>query len=234
MRFPDGSLTPAPLQTPGVPHVRYLETRLLELRLRGRDVGDAECDRRGRERRELVVVRVRRHDGERDVPGLVLDPVVGRGVRVPPQTEQLSVEVVRRVDVGHRNADVVDALDADHAAASGYGAYRLCSVSGFPSGSVKFAMWQTPVSNVSPWNCTPFASSSARAAARRRRGAGRCCSPAARTRRRTAPAARSRSTYLPPRTRSARSRRAEARESRRRTPATARDPSTGCRRRRPC
>ena len=37
-----------------------------------------------------------------------------RGVRVPAQAEQLAVEVIRASHVRHRNADVVDALDADH------------------------------------------------------------------------------------------------------------------------
>ena len=46
-----------------------------------------------------------------------------------------------------------------------YGAYRRCSMSSLPSGSAKIAMWQTPVSNVSPKNWTPLASSTARISA---------------------------------------------------------------------
>ncbi len=65
----------------------------------------------GRQLRELVLVRVRRHHGQRDVAGLVLDPVVVRRVRIPSEAEQLAVEVVGRFHVGHRHADVVDALD---------------------------------------------------------------------------------------------------------------------------
>jgi hypothetical protein len=65
---------------------------------------------------------VRRHDGERDVAGLVLDPVVVGRVRIAAQPEQLAVEPVRLVDVLDGNADVVDALDADHENRSAYGA----------------------------------------------------------------------------------------------------------------
>jgi hypothetical protein len=43
-----------------------------------------------------------------------------------------------------------------------------------PSGSLKNAMWQTPVSNVSPSNATPFPSSSARAAATSSTCSARC------------------------------------------------------------
>ena len=50
-----GSLKPAPLQTPESDMSRDLETRRLELRFRSRDVGDPECERRRRERREFVV-----------------------------------------------------------------------------------------------------------------------------------------------------------------------------------
>src|SRR4051812_11510873 len=44
----------------------------------------------------------------------------------------------------------------------GHGAYRRCSIRSLPSGSVKNAIWQTPVSRMSPRNSTPFSSSSAR------------------------------------------------------------------------
>ncbi len=78
-----------PVALARVPHLADLESRGLELRLRRGDVGHAQRDRRGRQRRELVVVRVRRHDRERDVAGLVLDPVVVRassGSRLRPST----------------------------------------------------------------------------------------------------------------------------------------------------
>ena len=45
-----------------------------------------------------------------------------------------------------------------------FGAYRWWNISTFPSGSRKWAMWQTPLSIVSAANSTPFASSSSRAA----------------------------------------------------------------------
>ena len=109
--MPAGSLTPAPLQAPESHISCDLEAGGLELRLRLRDVGDAKRDGRGRQCRELVLVRVRRHDGQRDVAGFVLDPVIAGRVRIPLEAEQLAVEVVGRVHVGHRDADVVDALD---------------------------------------------------------------------------------------------------------------------------
>ena len=79
-----------------------------------------------------------RNSGHAPSPGL-LEP------------ERVAVERRRALEIRDRHRDEVGPLD-DHACASSYGAYRLCSVSGLPSGSVKFAMWQTPVSNVSPWN----------------------------------------------------------------------------------
>ena len=108
---PPGSLTPAPLQTPES-HISPTSSALrLELGLRGRDVGHAERDRRRRERGELVLVRVRRHHRERDVRGLVLDPILVVEVLVARQPERLAVELLRSLDVVHRDADVVDARD---------------------------------------------------------------------------------------------------------------------------
>jgi CBS domain-containing protein len=81
----------------------------------GDDVGDAERERARGQRRERVVVRFRRHDGERHVPGLVLDPVlVLRRSRREP--EDLAVEPRRLADVRRGNPDVVDALDLKHGA----------------------------------------------------------------------------------------------------------------------
>ena len=51
------------------------------------------------------------------------------------------------------------------AAQSSRGAYLRCSISALPSGSWKKAMWQTPVSKMSPSNSTPACSSAARASA---------------------------------------------------------------------
>jgi hypothetical protein len=56
-------------------------------------------------------VRLGCHHRERDVRGLVLDPVLVVEVFVPRQAEHLPVEVLRRLDVVHRDADVVDARD---------------------------------------------------------------------------------------------------------------------------
>ena len=123
MRLPAGSLTPAPAALARVPHLADLDARLLELRLRGRHVEHAERDRRRRQGLELVVVRVRRHDRQRQVACLVLDPVVMRRVRILLEAEDLAVELLRLVDVRDRHADVVDALDTDHVAClSPYGA----------------------------------------------------------------------------------------------------------------
>src|ERR1700759_2322992 len=57
--------------------------------------------------------------------------------------------------------------DADNecTAAHARGAYRWWNISALPSGSAKNAMWQTPVSRMSPWNSPPRCSSAARAAA---------------------------------------------------------------------
>ena len=86
--MPAGSLNAGAAADAGVPHLADLDARRLELAFAAATSGDAERDRRRRQRRELVVVRVRRHDRERHVPGLVLDPVVVRGVRVPLEPEQ--------------------------------------------------------------------------------------------------------------------------------------------------
>jgi hypothetical protein len=70
-----------------------------------------EGDGRGRQRGELVLVRRGRHHREGDVRRLVLDPVVVIEVLVPRQAEHLPVEALSRLDVVHRDADVVDARD---------------------------------------------------------------------------------------------------------------------------
>ena len=100
-----------------------------------------------------------------------------------------------------------------------------------PSGSWKNAMWQTPVSNVSPWNSTPFASSSARAAATSSTWSARCAvvcgaNSSAERRRLVDPEARARRPRTPP----ARLVGPRARACRRRTPATASSRSTARRR----
>ena len=60
---------------------------------------------------------------EGDVRGLVLDPVLVVEMLVPRQAEHLPVEVLRRLDVVHRDADVVDARDLHQGVVpSGYGA----------------------------------------------------------------------------------------------------------------
>src|SRR6266540_4737422 len=88
MRLPAGSLTPTPWQR----HLAELEAGGFELRLRRRDIGDAQRDRCGRQGRELEVVRMRRHDRERDVADLVLDPVLPGRVRIPLEAKHVGVE----------------------------------------------------------------------------------------------------------------------------------------------
>ncbi len=105
-----------------VPHLTDFEALRLELGLRGCDVGDAERDRPRRDRGEHVVVRLRRHHGKRHVRGLVLDPVVVVEVLVAREAEDLAVEVLRRLDVVHRDPDVVDAGDLNHSARTSGGA----------------------------------------------------------------------------------------------------------------
>src|SRR5436190_8819816 len=140
----------------GVPDVVDLDALRLESGFRGRHVRHRQSDRARRERRELLVVRLGRHHRQRDVPGLVLDPVlvVRRAGR---QTEHLAVEARRGLDVPGRHADEVDALDLDH------GAYLRCRMTALPSGSRKTAILQTPVSP-EPTHLAPLPSSSAFAA----------------------------------------------------------------------
>src|SRR5581483_11497687 len=89
-----------------------------------------------------------------------------RGVAVRREGVRVEAGEIREAPVlvgGRRErqlAVAVERVDASHS-----GAYLRCSISAFPSGSAKKAMWQTPVSSVSPRNSTPFASSSARASA---------------------------------------------------------------------
>src|SRR3954453_4794505 len=141
-----------------VPDLRDLDACGFEGRLRGRDIRHAQGERAGGQRLKGVVVRLRRHHCECHVPGLVLDPVVvlRRPVR---QAEDLAVEALRLADVRDGDPDVIDALHLDH------DAYLRCSISWLPSGSLKNAMWQTPVSKTSPSNATPRDSSSLRVSA---------------------------------------------------------------------
>src|SRR3954452_6094289 len=96
----------------GVPDLGDLHAGRLELRLCGSDVGDAERERARGQRRERLVVRLGRHDRERDVAGLVLDPVVV--LRRPGrEAEDVPVEALRLRDVRGRDPDEVDARDVD-------------------------------------------------------------------------------------------------------------------------
>src|SRR5918995_2903202 len=133
----------------------------LELGARGIHVGNAKRQARGR-RRELLADARRVEDVERHLSATKLHVALALGLDLEP--ERLGVELLRPLDVSCQNGHEVDALDVDQRGESPYGAYRLCSTSWLPSGSKKVAMWQTPLSKVSPTNSTPFASNSARAA----------------------------------------------------------------------
>ena len=139
-----------------------LDALRLERPLRRLDVGDAERDRRGVRAFELPADVRRIDEVEGDVLAeLVLGPaLVPRDLRQP---ERLAVErasTASRSVTGTETKSVRSTLITSPRD----GLYRWWSMSALPSGSWKNAMWQTPVSNVSPSNSTPFASSSARAA----------------------------------------------------------------------
>src|SRR5437763_7109341 len=89
-----------------------LAARRLEPRPSLCEVGDAEHDRRERQRLERQTDLGWRYKGERHVAGLELDPRVG-GVRVLLQPERLAVELLRSFSVLRRNRDEVDALRVD-------------------------------------------------------------------------------------------------------------------------
>ena len=173
----------------GVPHVADLETRSLELRLRGGDVRDAQGDRRRWQRGELVVVRVWRHDGEREVPGLVLDPVVGRRVRIPAQAEELAVEAARLVDVSSPGRGRSRRARRRSRRCLRVRRVPLVQRQRVPVriGEVRHVA-DARVEGLTLELHTLLLELGARGGARRRREAGRCCSPAGDTRRRTAPA----------------------------------------------
>src|SRR5439155_12507953 len=98
----------------------------------------------------------------RDYPFGGLSPVMAERVRV--ELAQVREAPVLFVRVRKRKFPVpLERLGFHGCDPSPYGAYRLCSIRAFPSGSEKNAMWQTPVSSVSPWNSTPAASSCSRA-----------------------------------------------------------------------
>ena len=109
-----GVAEPGSVADARVPHLVDLHAGRLQRCSGFGDVGDAQGDRSGRQRRELVVVGVRGHHREGDVAGLVLDPVLVRRVRVPLEAQHLTVEMGRLRHVRHRDADVVDALHVDH------------------------------------------------------------------------------------------------------------------------
>src|SRR5205085_1910369 len=70
-----------------------------------------------------------------------------RVVRVLGEPEGVAVPRAGALGVTRRDVDEVDPLDVHWS-----GAYLRCSISELPPGSWKKAMWQTPVSSVSPWN----------------------------------------------------------------------------------
>src|SRR5688572_9303828 len=148
-----------------------LDALRLQRALRRLDVGDAERDRRGVRALERPTDVRRVDEVEGDVLAeLVLGPaLVPRDLR---QTERLAVEPLRAPEIGDRDRDEIRPLDGDHDPSRGL--YRWWSMSAFPSGSWKKAMWHTPVSNVSPSNSTPRPSSSARAASMSSTWSARC------------------------------------------------------------
>src|SRR4051812_19126802 len=129
-----------------------------------RDV-DGHCHEVG------LVVPVQRVDVLVDELDLVVRIEVAGEPCEPERWEQrvFDAPIPRRVSLQKLRQDQLDA----HADQS-RGLYRWCSMRSLPSGSVKNAMWQTPVSNVSPVNSMPFASSSARAAATSSTCSARC------------------------------------------------------------
>ena len=138
--MPAGSLTPAPLQTP-LSHISPTSRPFASSSaFAAATSATPSAIVPGGNGGEHVVVRLGRHHRERDVRGLVLDPVVVVEVLVPRQAEHLAVEVLRRLDVVHRHADVVDARDLDQGVLpSRYGSYRWWSASPLPSGSLNAA-----------------------------------------------------------------------------------------------
>src|SRR4051812_35032728 len=155
-RVAGGVAEPRAVADAGIPDVVDLDALRLEGGFRSGHVRNAERDRAGRQRYELLVVRLRRHHGERHVAGLILDPVLVLR-RTRRQTEDLAVEARGLVDVLGRDAEEIDALDLDHCA------YLRCRMTAFPSGSWKTAILQTPVSP-EPTHVWPFDSSSTFAA----------------------------------------------------------------------
>jgi len=89
----------------------------------------------------------------------------GRRRAAEPRHREPRDDVLEPLGRRQRAAPAPVPLGARPGVAHSYGAYRWCSMRSLPSGSVKKAMWQTPVSRMSPANVTPLASSSARAAA---------------------------------------------------------------------
>src|SRR5690242_3296619 len=135
--------------------VGELDAAGLELLARLGDVCNAQRDRRTVPLPELPADRRRVDQVEEDVVAkLELGEAALAGLG---QSERVAVPRNRALQVGDGHADEVDVLDV-------HASNLRCSRSALPSGSLKKAIRQTPVSTVSPSNTTPFSSSSARAA----------------------------------------------------------------------
>src|SRR5262249_43179945 len=130
--------------------VDELDSARLELGPCLGDVGDAKRDRRAVPVPELAAERLRVDQVEEDVvTELELGEAALAGLR---QAERVAVPRHRALHVADGNTDEVDVLDV-HASNLRWRSNAL------PSGSLKNAIRQTPVSIVSPSNSTPWPSS---------------------------------------------------------------------------
>src|SRR5947207_609906 len=136
----------------GVPLAHDCNALLLELGLGRLDVVHAQRETRD-VRLELDALLLRLPERQRHLACRQLVRVV----RVLGEPEEVAVPRAGALGVTRRDVEEVDPLDLHWC-----GAYLLCNISELPSGSLKNAMWQTPVSSVSPSNSTPRPSSSDR------------------------------------------------------------------------
>ena len=110
--LPEGSRKDAPLQTPESQTSLTSTPASSSAAFAAGNIRDAQAERARWDRRELLPVCLGSHDRERQIAGLVFDPVVELA-RAGRQAEHAPVEVLRLLDVGHGHPDVVDALDVD-------------------------------------------------------------------------------------------------------------------------
>src|SRR6266516_6080180 len=136
----------------GVPLADDPNALLLKLGLRRLDVVHAQREARD-VRLELDAFLLRLPERQRHLARRQLVRVV----RVLGEPEEVAVPRPGALGVTRRDVEEVDPLDVHWC-----GAYLRWSISELPSGSWKNAMWQTPVSSVSPSNSMPLPSSSER------------------------------------------------------------------------